>query len=272
LRENQAIKAASGNVESLGMTLDFASSRHHAVYRERGQLTVEHVFLPHEIDVALADLEVWRREVLAGLTEAEKSWYLDRGTEEADQLRKLDHPVPLRPAFRELAASPALVEIVEELIGGPGLIVLFSQVFCKPARGGGPKPCHQDNFYFAPRDEDAILTAWIALDDAGLDNGCLNYWPGSHLGGKAAHFRPADEPFNLQVAEGSIPSRYQKTPTPVPSGGVSFHHGWTLHQSSANRSGRPRRAVAIHYMRRDNELVNPPLAFDTEKYVVIEPR
>jgi ectoine hydroxylase-related dioxygenase (phytanoyl-CoA dioxygenase family) len=107
----------------------------------------------------------------------------------------------------------------------------------------------------------------VALDDAGLDNGCLNYWPASHVGGKAEHFHPADEPFNLQVAEPDIPAQYRKTPTPVASGGVSFHHGWTLHQSSENRSGRPRRAVAIHYMRGDNELVDPPLPFDPRRFV-----
>lgn len=235
-------------------------------YRESGQLTVPNVFSATQIGAVLEDLDIWRSEVLARLSESEKAWYLERATEEPDQLRKLDHPAPLRQAFRALATSPTLVDLVEALIG-PGLVILFSQVFCKPAKGGGPKPCHQDNFYFAPRDEDAILTAWVALDDAGLDNGCLNYWPGSHRGGKAEHFHPPDEPFNLQVAEADIPAIYEKTPTPVAAGGVSFHHGWMLHQSSQNLSGRPRRAVAFHYMSRTNALVNPPLPFDTSRFV-----
>ena len=238
-------------------------------YRSAGHLTVEGVFDAAEIGAALSDLEAWQREVIAGLNASEREWYIERGTEQPDQLRKLDNPVPLRPAFRELAANPKLLNLVEGLIGSD-LKILFSQVFCKPPKGGGPKPCHQDNFYFAPRDDEAIITAWVALDDARVENGCLHYWPGSHKGGKVDHFHPADEPFNLQVAEKDIPAEYAKTPAPVLSGGVSFHHGWMFHQSSENLSDKPRRAAAIHYMRRDNELVNPPLPYDTSLFVDIK--
>jgi ectoine hydroxylase-related dioxygenase (phytanoyl-CoA dioxygenase family) len=35
---------------------------------------------------------------------------------------------------------------------------------------------------------------------------------------------------------------------PVGKGEVHFHHGLTWHGSPANKSGRPRRAVALHYM------------------------
>ena len=58
---------------------------------------------------------------------------------------------------------------------GDDLCVFFSQVFMKPPGVGGPKPIHQDNFYFGPDDEDAMLTAWVALDEATTENGCLNY-------------------------------------------------------------------------------------------------
>ena len=61
--------------------------------------------------------------------------------------------------------DPALVALVEQLIG-PGVSVYFSQIFFKPPEGGGPKPAHQDNFYFGPTDPEGMVTAWIALDDA----------------------------------------------------------------------------------------------------------
>ena len=35
---------------------------------------------------------------------------------------------------------------------------------------------------------------------------------------------------------------------PVRKGEVHFHHSLTWHGSHANTSGRPRRALAIHYM------------------------
>ena len=51
--------------------------------------------------------------------------------------------------------------------------------------------------------------------------------------------------------------------------GVSFHHGNTPHQSSANQSGRPRRAAAIHYPRSDARLVKPDLSYDEQLIVAV---
>jgi len=35
----------------------------------------------------------------------------------------------------------------------------------------------------------------------------------------------------------------------LPAGGIMFHHCQTLHHTRPNRTGRRRRAFAIHYMR-----------------------
>ena len=56
---------------------------------------------------------------------------------------------------------------------------------------------------------------------------------------------------------------------PVLRGGVSIHHGNTLHQSSANRSAYPRRAVTFHFLRNDSKLVDPALPYDPAHTVKI---
>ena len=127
---------------------------------------------------------------------------------------------------------------------------------------------HQDNFYFAPSDTDALLTTWIALDAATEENGCLHYGLGSHREPVLEHTAPEDAPFNLQVPT-DVAKKYPMTPTPVPRGGVSIHHGNTLHQSSANRSAHPRRAVTFHFLRNDSKLVDPALPYDPEHAVKI---
>ena len=96
-------------------------------------------------------------------------------------LRKLDNPHAHRPAVQRLARDPRLVGHVEALLGA-GVSVYFSQIFFKPPEGGGPKPAHQDNFYFGPTDLEGVATAWIALDDATLENGCLYFGDGTNLG------------------------------------------------------------------------------------------
>src|SRR5690606_24351888 len=100
-----------------------------------------------------------------------------------------------------------------------------------------------------------------ALDEATVENGCLYYGDGSNHREVLEHFAPAGEPFNLQVPD-EIMQQFKMTPAPVPSGGIAFHHGNTLHQSSNNTSPRPRRAVAFHYLRNDASLTKPALPYD----------
>jgi len=232
-----------------------------------GQLTVPDLFGAEQIDGALADLAEWDAEFRVTLTDEERQWYLEDPSDPASPFRKLDNPVFHRTAFRALATAQALVEAVEQLIGS-GVTLFFSQVFCKPPEVGGPKPVHQDNFYFAPSDTDALLTTWIALDAATEENGCLNYGHGSHREQVMEHTAPEGEPFNLQVPD-EVASRYPMTPAPVPRGGVSIHHGNTLHQSSANRSTHPRRAVTFHFLQNDARLVNPALDYEPSNAVKI---
>ena len=101
-----------------------------------------------------------------------------------------------------------------------------------------------------------MATAWIALDDATLENGCLYFGDGTNLGPVYAHFAPEGEPFNLQLPA-TVLDKQPMTPAPVRKGGVSFHHGNTFHQSGPNHSTAWRRACALHYVRNDVEFADP---------------
>ncbi len=230
-----------------------------AAYHEAGHVTVPNVFSADEIDAAIADVAAWSAEFLESLSPEKRQWFLEQGSEQP-LLRKLDNPVYHRDAFRSLASSPKLLSIVRQVLGGSGC-VFFSQIFLEPPEHGGPKPIHQDNFYFGPDSLDATLTVWVALDEATIENGCLYYGDGSHQHDVIPHWAPDDEPFNLQ-ASSEITELFPMTPAPVPRGGVSFHHGNTLHQSSANRSQHPRRALAMHFLRDGAELIQPALPYD----------
>jgi phytanoyl-CoA hydroxylase len=228
-------------------------------FRHTGHLTVPDVLDVQTTDTAIDDVAIWNSEFIQTLSPEEQRWYVEQSSGEQTQLRKLDNPVFHRKVFRELAANNSLVEMVEQLIGR-GVSVFFSQVFMKPPQVGGKKPIHQDNFYFGPDDPNATLTVWIALDDATTENGCL-YYSNVHQSQVAQHEAPEGEPFNLQISA-AIANQFEMLPAPVPRGGVSFHHGNTPHQSSANRSTHPRRAAALHYMRNDARLIKPALDFD----------
>lgn len=246
-----------------------------ARYRAAGHVTVPDVFPPELMRAAIADAMAWSDAFLAAMTPDKRAWYVDGGAASgmapgaatAAVLRKLDNPHVHRPAFRALAAHPPLVAQVEALIGR-GVSVYFSQIFFKPPHGGGPKPVHQDNFYFGPSDPDGMVTAWVALEDADLDNGCLHYAEGSHLEGIVPHEAPPERPFDLQIPA-EVAARRAMTPAPVPAGGVSFHHGGTWHQSADNASERWRRACALHYVRNGNAFETPALPYDHSLVVKI---
>ncbi len=231
-----------------------------AVYRHSGHVTVPALFDAEQTAALIDDIQSWGEQFLADLPPGQRAWYVDGGVAARTVLRKLDNPHHHREAVRAIARDPGLVAIVESLIG-PGVWVYFSQIFFKPPEGGGPKPAHQDNFYFGPNDLEGVVTAWIALDDATLENGCLYFGEGSQRGPVYAHEAPADEPYNLQLPA-AILARQPMTPAPVMRGGVSFHHGNTFHQSGPNLSTRWRRACALHYVNVGTSFEHPALPYD----------
>ena len=237
------------------------------IYEKAGHYTVPGVFSAAEMDAAVEDIGRWGEEFLRELPAAQRRWYLDGGVKAREVLRKLDNPHYHRESVRRLARDPRLVALVESVIGN-GVSVYFSQIFFKPPEGGGPKPPHQDNFYFGPRDPQALITAWIAFDDATVENGCMYFGEGSHTEPLIPHVTPPDEPFNLQIPAAAV-AKAVLTPAPVPKGGVSFHHGGVLHQSGPNHSRRWRRACALHYVSNGNAFVQPALPYDETMFLRI---
>jgi len=231
-----------------------------AFYRHQGHLTVNSVFAPQQMDTVIRDIEQWGETFLAELPAEQRAWFIDGGVSARTVLRKLDNPHFHRDAVQTLARDPKLVGLVERFLG-KGVSVYFSQIFFKPPEGGGPKPAHQDNFYFGPTDIEGVVTAWIALDDATLENGCLYFGDGTNQGPVYPHFAPENEPFNLQLPA-AVLDKQPMQPAPVRKGGVSFHHGNTFHQSGPNHSQKWRRACALHYVRNDVEFATPALPYD----------
>jgi ectoine hydroxylase-related dioxygenase (phytanoyl-CoA dioxygenase family) len=81
--------------------------------------------------------------------------------------------------FRAVAQHPAVAEIVEDLLG-PARI-FRDVVIGKPPVAGAVVHYHQDAAYWDVEPADRALSAWIALDDAPREAGCLQVVPRSHL-------------------------------------------------------------------------------------------
>lgn len=150
--------------------------------------------------------------------------------------------------FREVMSHPTIVEEVAQVTGAKELRLWHDQIQYKPANDGGINAWHQDWPYWpsiAPLTEQ--VSAWIALDDVDPENGCMSMVPGSHLWGNCIDFLHTIKDFNAMPKEYNG-HKIEVVMAPVKKGEVHYHHGLTWHGSHANKSGRPRRAIAYHYM------------------------
>ena len=166
----------------------------------------------------------------------------------------------ISPEFREVLNNPLIAGAIRDLMGVEHIRLWHDQVISKPPGDNGHFACHHD-FYFWPLDRPAMITGWLALDDATPANGCMHVVPGSH---RDPRFQPADcdlaDDINLSPAPlgpGEPASLYtdvrtwrpeQAMPVPLKAGECMFHHCLNYHLTPQNTTDRQRRAFVMIFM------------------------
>jgi phytanoyl-CoA hydroxylase len=175
------------------------------------------------------------------------------GADEPDELviRRylcIHFPHKLSERLRGMLAHPVIVDALTQLIG-PDIKAMQSMLFIK-SEGKPGQAWHQDELFIPTRDR-SLTAAWIALDDATVDNGCLWVLPGSHQPGVLYPDRDHHDPrFDCEVEAYDFPHRDQDAvAVAVPAGSIVLFNGYLLHMSLPN-TGRHglRRALVHHYM------------------------
>ena len=144
--------------------------------------------------------------------------------------------------------NPKIVNIIMDLMGTSDIKLYGDQLFMKPPEIGSEIPWHQDSASWSDIFPMNLVSAWMAIDNATEENGCLRYIPGTH---RMGIFGNDDQPrvdrvkpFSKDFGNSDWPIVY----TPLRPGSIVFHHSLTLHGSAANISGKRRRGYSIHYM------------------------
>jgi ectoine hydroxylase-related dioxygenase (phytanoyl-CoA dioxygenase family) len=200
------------------------------------------------------EVEALRRET-AAIVRGERGEIVgkppaDEGGEAAlmAEVIAIHHPHKLSPLMRRTMAHPRIVEVLTAIIG-PDVKSMQTMLFVK-APGQPGQAWHQDEHFIPTRDR-SLCGAWIALDDATVENGCMWMRAGSQGAGVLypmqphgeARFDSADEAFGFPG------EREGGTPVELKAGGVAFFNGYTLHRSLPNRAKAGfRRALVTHYM------------------------
>ena len=215
-------------------------------YWEKGWAVAEGVFSREEADrIAQIALDLSQEE----LSREGDDYVVDKSADGEIAPRKIDRPFLKRSEFQAFVLDKRLTRMLGELLGAPPLLS-GDQIFMKPPHFGSAKPYHQDNFYFQCDPGDHVITAWIALDDVGEENGCLRYIDGSHKEGIIAHEAVPGEPYNL-VPPPELIDLQRESLALVKKGGIVFHHSEALHTSHRNESDRWRRGYATHWVTAD---------------------
>jgi ectoine hydroxylase-related dioxygenase (phytanoyl-CoA dioxygenase family) len=197
-----------------------------------------------------AQIELLRREYDAEFESASQQSSLrnlsgDNGDEKpvSTQMLQIMQMCERNIHFRRLIYNPAILDIVQDLIG-PNLMLFHDQALFKPARTGGAVTWHQDNAYWGCRPAN-LISCWLTLDDVDKENGAMQLIPGSHLK-PVWHERRQGSILYDNVEEQVDVSR--AVVVDLPAGGCMFHHCQTLHYTQPNATERQRRAFAIHFM------------------------
>ena len=121
-----------------------------------------------------------------------------------------------------------------------------SMYFVKPPKFQG-QAWHQDEIYIPTRDR-SLIGAWIAVDDATEENGCLWIIPGSHKTGYLYPQREHEKSEEFDFAPESYGfDESVEVPVEVKAGTLVFFNGYLLHRSRKNRSDVYRRVLVNHY-------------------------
>lgn len=161
--------------------------------------------------------------------------------------------------FSHVLRNPAILDIAESLMG--------PELSCSPVQHARIKPpkqvmdglavdsnvaktsWHQDEAVLNDQATDiSMLTVWVAVTDATVENGCMVCVPGSHKGDLEVIMHCPGK--SIGSAEIYIPADLvgsNAVPMPVGKGGVVLLHQRTKHGSLENKTDRIRWSFDLRY-------------------------
>jgi ectoine hydroxylase-related dioxygenase (phytanoyl-CoA dioxygenase family) len=149
--------------------------------------------------------------------------------------------------FHDVLWNPRFLVAASQLLGNKLVRFWHDQLFCKPPKHGGVVAWHQDYSYWTRTKPIAHLTCWCGLDDSTIENGCVQYVPGSHRWGLLDKPDLAGDMMGIMdYLTPEQQKQFKPVPVEVKAGEGIFHHPLTLHGSGENKSDRPRRAFVLN--------------------------
>jgi ectoine hydroxylase len=146
------------------------------------------------------------------------------------------------------ARCESIVNSAETLLEGE-VYHYHSKMIMKDAKVGGAWAWHQDYGYWYQNGVlfPLLTSAFIAVDAATRENGCMQVLKGSHHLGRIEHVLTGDQAGADLERVKEVEKRLELVHVEMEPGDVLFFHANLLHRSDQNRSENPRWAMICCY-------------------------
>ena len=218
-----------------------------SIYQRDGYIAIHNVYSPVEVQSGLDGLEdivrgkVKMPNLIMVENKAADRWASASEEERADIVRKIGLGyTQFEPRLKAFCEHVRLLRIISLLMGGQCPQMFQDMALIKPPKIGREQPWHQDQAYFDYALETPVVGAWIALDEATLENGCMHVLPGDLS--PRWHYNVRD----WQICDAEMMNK-PCVAVPLRPGGVLFFSGRLPHGTPTNHSSLRRRAVQFHY-------------------------
>ena len=158
------------------------------------------------------------------------------------------------PGYFILMSNPKILDVVESLLG--------PEIFSNPVYNVRPKvpgiaagvvPWHQDKSYWPKADASPVITVWIPLVDANLENGCLHIKPRSQNRRLLKWHHETYSGTGYTALKNSQLGKRETVVLPVKAGSAVIFNDRVLHMSSPNNSDSVRWSVDLRYQPVDQD-------------------
>ncbi|HSI85143.1 MAG: phytanoyl-CoA dioxygenase family protein [Candidatus Methylacidiphilales bacterium] len=158
------------------------------------------------------------------------------------------------PGYYHLMSNPRIVDAVESLIG--------SEIFANPVYNTRPKvpgvaagavPWHQDKSYWPGAGANPVITVWVSMVDATLENGCLHIWPRTHNTEVLSWHADAKTGTSYTEIDDQHLRNARAVAVPVPAGSAILFNDRCVHMSTPNKSSGVRWSCDLRYQPTDQD-------------------
>lgn len=155
---------------------------------------------------------------------------------------------PTDTIYGMVARSESIVNSAEKLLGGE-VYHYHSKMIMKDAKVGGAWAWHQDYGYWYQNGVlfPLLTSAYIAIDRATKENGCLQVTRGSHRLGRIDHILTGDQAGADPERVREVLKRLDLVYVEMDPGDTLFFDANLLHRSDQNRSDNPRWSMICCY-------------------------